>query len=92
MSYKVIIAPQVLGDIKRHLEAGNKKLAVKISSLIDELADHPRSGIGKPEQLKGFTKEIWSRRIDSKHRLIYKIIENELTVLTIAAYGHYGDK
>jgi len=92
MSYKVVIDPLALLDIKKHKQAGNKKLVSKIDSLITELAKHPRTGTGKPEQLKNYTQEIWSRRIDQRHRLIYEIREYELLVITIAAYGHYDDK
>ncbi|MFR9624293.1 MAG: type II toxin-antitoxin system YoeB family toxin, partial [Rikenellaceae bacterium] len=54
----------------------------------------PRSGTGKPERLKGYApeREMWSRRIDSKNRLIYQIKEQELVVIAVAAYGHYDDK
>ncbi len=93
MAYKVRIELRALDDINRHIKAGNKKLADKAVALIDELAVHPRIGKGKPEQLKGYSnKEMWSRRIDTKNRLVYEIKESELVVVAIAAYGHYGDK
>ncbi|MFI3315879.1 MAG: Txe/YoeB family addiction module toxin [Rikenellaceae bacterium] len=93
MSYKISVDPKVFEDIDRHTKAGNKKLATKTIGLMTELRDHPRSGTGKPEQLKGYTdREMWSRRIDSKHRLIYQIKEQELIVIAISAFGHYDDK
>ena len=33
-----------------------------------------------------------SRRIDSKHRLIYQVDEENKKVFLISAWGHYGDK
>ena len=33
----------------------------------------PFFGIGKSEQLKYHLKNYWSRRINSQHRLIYRI-------------------
>lgn len=93
MSYKVKIDPKVFEDIERHTKAGDKRLAAKVICLIDGLCLHPREGVGKPEQLKGYAgREIWSRRIDNKHRLIYQIKESELIVIAISAYGHYKDK
>ncbi|MFI3269017.1 MAG: Txe/YoeB family addiction module toxin [Rikenellaceae bacterium] len=60
--------------------------------ILGELIEHPRSGTGKPEPLKGYAeRELWSRRIDQKHRLVYEIRDDELIVIAIAAYGHYGD-
>ena len=92
MSYSVIIDYQAFLDIKKHQQAGNTKLVSKINDFMSELAEHPRTGTGKPEQLKNYTREIWSRRIDQKHRLIYEIRERELIVIAIAAYGHYSSK
>ncbi len=56
----------------------DKKVSLRISSLILEIAKNPFTGRGKPELLKGNFKGYWSRRIDDKHRLIYKV-----TTLTI---------
>jgi toxin YoeB len=51
---------------------------------------NPRFGSGKPEHLKGYNGEVWSRRINQKDRLIYEIIEkpNNLVVV-VSALGHY---
>lgn len=92
MSYKVVISPEFQEHIAQHARAGRKPLIKKIDSLMPELANNPRSGTGKPEQLRHMEGEVWSRRIDSKHRLIYEIIEDELVVIAVSAYGHYGDK
>ena len=64
----------------------------KALALINELYEHPQTGTGKPEQLKGCHGNVWSRRISKKHRLIYEILETEVHVDVLTAYGHYGDK
>ena len=92
MTYNVIFSEVFKNDIQTHFKSGNKKLVAKVETLVKELYEHPRSGTGKPEQLKGYNIESWSRRIDSKHRLVYEIYENELNVIAISAYGHYGEK
>ena len=33
-----------------------------------------------------------SRAITKKHRLIYEIVNNEVRVDVLSAYGHYDDK
>jgi len=38
--------------------------------------------------LSGF----WSRRINRKDRLIYRVQENIVTVEVISAMGHYSDR
>ena len=50
----------------------------------------PRSGTGKPEQLKYRKIETWSREINKQHRFVYEIEDNEVIVLSV--WGHYDDK
>ncbi len=74
--------------LKRNEPASFKKL----TRLLNELAVHPRTGTGHPEQLKGDRCNQWSRRITEKHRLVYEIHDTEVVVLVLTAYGHYEDK
>jgi toxin YoeB len=92
MNYKFTMSSDAERDIEKHIRSGRKDLAAKVHSLIPELEEHPRTGTGHPEALRHKDTEMWSRRIDSKHRLIYEIRDNELVVIAISAYGHYGDK
>ena len=64
----------------------------KLGKLLGELMEHPRTGTGKPEQLKGDRAGQWSRHITRKHRLVYEIHDAEVVVLVLTAYGHYDDK
>ncbi|MDR0505650.1 MAG: Txe/YoeB family addiction module toxin [Dysgonamonadaceae bacterium] len=64
----------------------------KALKLLLELHEHPTTGTGKPEQLKHYETPTWSRRISDRHRLVYQIHENTVTVLVIAAFGHYEDR
>ena len=65
------------------------QLIKKLAKLLDELREHPRTGTGQVEQLKFFTQEAWSRRLNKEHRLVYEIHDNEVLVLVVSAYGHY---
>jgi toxin YoeB len=40
----------------------------------------PLSGIGKPEPLKHALQGYWSRRIDSEHRIVYRVSEDSLLI------------
>ena len=64
----------------------------KALRFIEELKEHPKTGTGHPEPLKGKPEGRWSREITKKHRLVYRIFEMEVVVLVLAAYGHYEDK
>ena len=65
----------------------NDKLAARILRLIVESGKTPFDGTGKPEPLKGDYQGCWSRRIDEEHRLIYKVSNDE--ILIISMRGHY---
>jgi toxin YoeB len=92
MSYKLVISPEAKEDLKAHEKAGNKILLKKIIILLRELEEHPTLGTGKPKKLKYKHAGIWSRRIDGKHRLLYQIKEETISVIVISAKEHYGDK
>lgn len=59
----------------------DKKLLRKLNELIKESYRNPRSGLGKPEALKGNLSGWWSRRINLEHRLVYKFESNTLIIL-----------
>ena len=89
MSFELDFSDEFLNDIKKHQKAGNKILLKKIDSFLTEIRENPKVGTGKPEQLKYMQSQIWSRRIDSKHRLTYEIHEETVKILT--SWGHYDD-
>lgn len=62
----------------------------KINQLIEDIARNGNIGIGKPEPLKGDLAGFWSRRINDKDRLIYKIDEENIYIL--ACRYHYNDR
>ena len=64
----------------------------KVKKLLKELQKHPTSGTGKPKPLGYGYKGFFSRRITKKHRLVYSINDEKITVLIIAAAGHYDNK
>ena len=64
-----------------------KKIHDRIIVLINEIVRDLFKGIGKPEPLKHEFKGWWSRRITNEHRLIYKVIDTEIMILS--CYSHY---
>ncbi|MBC6431308.1 Txe/YoeB family addiction module toxin [Nostoc sp. HG1] len=60
----------------------DKKIFKKILQLIRDIQRDPFAGIGKPEPLKYELQGYWSRRITDEHRLVYKIEEDLLIILT----------
>ena len=91
-SYKIIIKETAEKDFLKHKKSGNKQNLFKISKIIEELREHPYTGIGKPEQLKYNLQGLWSIRINQKDRLIYEVVEDVVSVYILSAIGHYEDK
>ncbi len=90
MQYTLTPTNKYIDDLKKHKKHGNKKLLKKINQFINELEQHPRNGTGQVERLKHYAeREIYSRRIDKEHRLVYEIIDDKVIVILISAFGHY---
>ena len=60
----------------------DKKIHRKIITLINDTLRQPFNGLGKPEPLKHELKGYWSRRITDEHRLVYKVTETEIVILS----------
>lgn len=90
--YTLDITTQAKKDIAYLKKNGGKTVTNKIERLLVELIEHPKTGTGQVEQLKGNRQGQWSRRIDKKNRLVYSIDDEIVTVEVISAKGHYGDK
>lgn len=59
----------------------DKKMLLRINTLLKDIARHPYEGIGKPEPLKHNYRGFWSRRIDGEHRLIYQVTDDEIRIV-----------
>ena len=89
--YRLRISEEADHDLSR-LKKHEPQAFKKALQLLEELTEHPQTGTGHPELLKGDRPGQWSRRISKKHRLVYEIREEIVLVLVLQAYGHYDDK
>ena len=58
----------------------DKKILVRINTLIRETMRTPLAGMGKPEPLKYALSGYWARRITDEHRFVYKVTEDALYI------------
>lgn len=74
---------QAKADLKLWHTSGNKAVMQKIRI----------KGTGKPEPLKYGLSDFWSRRIDTKNRIVYKVVTSPDGVFVVIASlrGHYGE-
>jgi len=90
--YFVEITPDAKNDLKEHFKSGNKGIIKKIEKILLELSETPYEGEGRPEQLKHDFSGYWSRRLNQKDRMVYRVEETVVTVFVVSAMGHYKDK
>lgn len=89
MSYRIILSEQAVEDYRFWKLSGNKGILNKITRLIEDMAEHPYVGIGKPEALKYELAGYWSRRINSEHRIVYRVIDDVIEIEVLAMRYHY---
>ena len=65
----------------------DRKTFKRINNLIKDTLRNPTEGIGKPEKLKYNYKGYYSRRIDEEHRLVYKVLPQEIII--VSCQFHY---
>ncbi len=66
----------------------DRKLVKKINDLLKSVErDGESAGLGKPEPLKGNLTGLYSRRIDDVHRLVYRVSNGVIEV--VSCKGHY---
>ena len=64
-------------------QSQDKKTLKKINDLIKSIErDGENQGTGKPEALKGNMSGFYSRRIDEKNRLVYRVVNEVIEIIT----------
>ena len=91
MSYAITFLPSVEKVIAKWKKS-NPLLHKKLVKVLQDIAEHPRVGLGHPEALKGGGDVTYSRHITAHDRIIYDIYDAEVVVLILELEGHYGDK
>jgi toxin YoeB len=85
-SREAVFQSEFLGDMEFWIKA-DRKTALRILKLVEEILREPFTGIGKPEPLKGLGPNVWSRRITQEHRLVYEVEDDRIDFLQ--ARYHY---
>ena len=89
--YELQITENTRKEIEQLKASGEESEIRRLEELLKELQAHPRTGIGKPEELGGALSGKWSRRISEKNRLVYEIDTSAWRVTVLRAIGHYTD-
>lgn len=90
--YELEFSKEAEWHVQLLIKTGNQSVINKLYTLLSELTVHPITGTGKPKLLKHELAGYWSRRLSAKHRLVYRIEEERVTVIVLSAKEHYDDK
>lgn len=82
----IVFSPQAWEDYLQW-QTAERAVLKRINKLIADACRSPQAGIGKPEPLKYGLTGAWSRRITEEHRLVYRVVNNDLQILQ--ARYHY---
>ena len=91
MSYRIEFSQYAQRVIKKWKKS-NPNSFRKLYRLLPELEEHPRTGTGHPEPLKGGGGVTYSRRLSGQDRVVYDIYDQVVIVLIVSVEGHYDDK
>ena len=87
--YRIVFSLQAKSDWDFWKSSGNTAIMRKIAALLEDVAEHPYTGTGKPEPLKYELSGCWSRRINKEHRLVYRVKERVVEVEVLSIRRHY---
>lgn len=87
---KVRFTKEAKRELRELQRSHARKDLDKIKELLNSIIDYgPLKGIGKPEVLRYYDPTAYSRKITKKDRLVYRIINDEIIVLSCK--GHYQE-
>ena len=91
MIYTIVFSGKAKEDLQ-FLKRSEPQAYKKAKLLIEELAEHPKTGRGKPQLKKHNLAGLYARKITDKHRLLCSVDDHTVTVDIISSRGHYDDK
>jgi len=83
---QAVFQPEFIDDLKYWVK-NDRKTALRVIKLIEDILRDPFDGIGKPESLKYLAPGTWSRRITQEHRIVYLVRDERIDFLQ--ARYHY---
>lgn len=82
-----VFQPEFIEDLKYWI-VKDRKTALRVIRIVEEVMRDPFKGIGKPEHLKHFCPGVWSRRLTREHRIVYLVRNDRIDFLQ--ALFHYS--
>lgn len=87
VEYKLVILKQALKDKEKIKQQPALKRTVE--KLLELIKVEPFKNPPPYESLAGNLKGLYSRRINRQHRLVYRVLEEEKTIIIVSMWTHY---
>jgi len=87
VNYKITILKQAIKDKEKIKQF--PALRKNAENLIELIRVNPFQNPPPYELLIGNWKGLYSRRINRKHRLVYKVLEEEKMIIIVSMWSHY---
>ncbi|WP_130890250.1 Txe/YoeB family addiction module toxin [Fusobacterium ulcerans] len=87
VEYKLVILKQALKDKEKIKQQPALKRTVE--KLLELIKVEPFKNPPPYESLVGNLKGLYSRRINRQHRLVYRVLEEEKTIMIVSMWTHY---
>lgn len=83
---KAVFQPEFREDLRYWVKT-DRKTALRVLRIVEDVLRDPFQGIGKPEPLKYLGSGVWSRRLTQEHRIVYLVGDERVDFLQ--ARYHY---
>ena len=85
-AYQVVIKNSAKKDLKKIKQSHLKE---NFNEVVQELKENPFAPTQSFEKLQPSSAELYSRRINQQHRVVYKVDEDARRVEIYSAWTHY---
>lgn len=85
--YKIVIMKSAEKDKEKIKSV--PALKTKTDRLLEIIKSNPFQNPPPYEKLTGNLKDLYSRRINRQHRLVYRVMEEEKAVIIVSMWSHY---
>jgi len=86
LTREAVFHPEFREDLRYWVQT-NRKTALRVLRIVEDVLRDPFQGIGKPEPLKYLGPGVWSRRLTQEHRVVYLMSQDRVDFLQ--ARYHY---
>ena len=87
VKYRIVILKSAQKDKEKIRQY--PALQKNVANLLELMKENPFANPPSYEKLQGDCRGLYSRRINRQHRLVYRVLEEEKTIMIVSMWTHY---